>query len=348
MADITRGQFDPSKGVSKKIFQKGRHLVDADLNEQIDIQQYLDRKLLSSLANGDDKRFGEGFRVATSASPLTVIIKAGIGIFHLSSDQAISLELLNDYTLSGFSTWTQMRTDYVYIDILEEEITPAEDPQLVNPAVGEETCRDMRVSFEVKISKGSTPSGPPSGHVYCTIATITKNIGDYILTGDILELLVNYYITLPVSPEIPIWTHTSESHTSANAPELTDSSEAYIVTSSSGETGKRVIKLTYVHQAGVKYLAIYAEVYRDGISIAAHLRLDCFNDTGSQIFVRDTLTPIVAFCGTPINAVVGQMYELSIYLDITGTNVDVHMQKPYIVMGFGEYEVISYSDPQFD
>jgi len=46
MADITRDQFDESKNVVKKIFQKAKYHLDADLNEQIDIDIDAMRKLL--------------------------------------------------------------------------------------------------------------------------------------------------------------------------------------------------------------------------------------------------------------------------------------------------------------
>jgi len=343
MADITREQFDEDKGVVRKIFQKGRHLADADLNEQASIVQRHEQRLLSSLVNHVDKRFGEAFKVVQHADPLTVKIKAGFAAFHLDEKLATLLKLDNDYTLNGFEVWTQQRTDYIYVDIHEYEVGPSEDIDIVNPQVGEETCRDIRIDYEFKISTGTAPSSAPEEHIYRTIATVTRGPGSYIEEANISVNLPNHHVDLSVLPERLIWMHSSESHTSADAPALDASSERYIVTSSSGETGKRVIRIPYRYSDKVKYLAIYAEAWRDSAAQSAFLRLDSFLFGGFQIWIPKTKTKVIAHC-IPQDAVDGEYYDISIHLRVTGTNVNVYMQRPIIVEGFGDYEIQSYGD----
>jgi hypothetical protein len=343
MASTTRDQFDESNGVVKKIFQKGKHLADADLNEQGSINDQHHRRLLSSIVAHVDKRFGDGFKVEQNANPLTVTVKAGFAAFHTDTNLAVLLKLDSDYVLSGFSTWTEDRTDYVYVDIHEREVGPVDDPDIVNPDVGEETCRDIRISYTIAISEGAAPSSPPTDHTYLTIATITKSVGTYIAASDILVSLINQHAGTPTFPETPIWTHSSESHTSADAPLLSASSERYIVTSSSGETAKNVVRFSFRYQSSVRYLALYCRVIRDDASVSGYLRLDSFPYGGQQILVPKVSTDVVAYCPAT-DAVEGTLYEVTIQLRVEGTGVNVYMERPVVVMGFGEYEVQIYSE----
>ena len=312
------------------------------MNELSSVFRRYDQRLLSSLVAHQDKRFGEAFKVIQHADPLTVTIKAGLAAFHLDEKIATLLRLDNDYTLTGFEVWTQQRTDYIYVDIHEHEVGPSDDITIVNPQVGEETCRDIRIEYEFKISTGAEPPDAPEDHIHKTIATVTRGPGSYIEEADISVSLLNQHIDLPLLPEIPIWRHASESHTSADAPALDDSSERYIVTSATGETGKRVIKIPYRYRKEVKYLALYAEAWRDNAAQSAFLRLDSFLFGGFQIWIPKTKTKVVAYC-KPINAVDGEYYDISVHLRVTGTDVNVYMQRPIIVEGFGDYEVQHYS-----
>lgn len=192
MANITRDQFEESKGVIKKIVQSGVRLTDADLNEQFDITLQRDRRMLSCLCAHASKRFSDGFGVVGNGSSLQVVINAGFAAYLIDSELATLLMLAEDYTLTGFTAWTAARTDYIYIDILEAEISAANDPNIVNPDVGEETCRDMRETFTFHISQGTAPGTAPAGHTYVTIATVTKSSGSNIEAGDVINLIDAY------------------------------------------------------------------------------------------------------------------------------------------------------------
>lgn len=195
MADITRDQFDEDKAVVKKILQKQVHLTDADLNEQFDVELNRDRRTLSCLCGHESKRFGDGFKVVGTGASLAVTIKAGFAAFLVDTELAALLRLAEDYTLSGFTTWTVSRTDYIYIDITEEEVDASDDPNIVNPDIGEETCRDIRLSYTFNISEGAAPGTPPANHTYISIATVTKTTGSNIEAGDV-SVLVDEFTTL--------------------------------------------------------------------------------------------------------------------------------------------------------
>lgn len=194
MADITRNQFNESKNVTKKIFQSGHRLLDSDVNEQVDINLRQFRRLLSCIGNHTSIRFGDGFNVIGDGSTLEVTIKAGFGIFQIGTKIGALIQLDADYTLSGFTAWASNRTDYIYVDIWEEEIDASEDPNIVNPDYGSETCVDQRINFTFNISEGSAPGSPPANHTYITLATVTKTSGSTIAQGDITMVMEKYLV----------------------------------------------------------------------------------------------------------------------------------------------------------
>ena len=203
MADITRDQFDEDKAVSKKIFQTGIFLADADLNEFQDVFNNNDRRMLSAMVKGEDKHFGEGFQVMGTASSLQVTIKAGFMAAHIDTDLALMLRLADDFVLTGFNAWPAPnggRTDYVYLDIEEAEIGPNDDPNIVNPTIGDITCFDNRIVYSFEISQGALPGTPPAGHTYIVLCSIYKITGSTINDYDVTNLIPDYYQT--ILPEI--------------------------------------------------------------------------------------------------------------------------------------------------
>lgn len=197
MASVTRTQFDPTRGVVKKIFQKGRYVLDADLNEQSDILVDVDRLNLSSLLQDANIRFGDGFKVEGTGATQQVTIRAGRAAFQITSERAIILDLASDYNLTGFTAHSGDRVDYVYLDILVDEIDSSEDSSLVNPNVGQETCVDERISYTFAISESGPPGAAPNGHVYVNLATVNIVDNAYI-ADDVVSLLNDYWNPEPI------------------------------------------------------------------------------------------------------------------------------------------------------
>lgn len=188
MANTTREQFDESKGVIRKVLQKGVYITDADWNEAMQALVMARRRVLSAAVYGANCRLGDGFKVVGTGATLTVTVKAGRAIFHVGTQQAVMLHLANDLSLGGFSSFSAGSPNaYVYVDIWEDEVTAATDPNIVNPDIGQETCVDLRSKYQISVSQPSAPGTPPSGHTYVTIATITSN--DNVLTAG--EVAIN-------------------------------------------------------------------------------------------------------------------------------------------------------------
>ena len=196
MADLSHDSYAESKRVVRKVLQQGRFVLDSDWNEQMQALVTQRRRILSALIGDVSCRFGEGFSVVGTGASLAVTIKAGFAAFLLGTKLAELLQLAEDATLSGFTSWSALRTDYVYIDIEEPEYGPAEDPSVVNPAIGEETCRDIRVKHTFRISEGGAPGAAPAGHVYISLATVTKSSGSTIGPSDVTALLDAYSVVV--------------------------------------------------------------------------------------------------------------------------------------------------------
>ncbi len=176
MADITRNQFNAGKLVQKKIFQKETKLTDADLNEQIAISKYAREVLLSALCEGQDMRMGDGFKVIEHPTNNLnqVRMKAGKAALHLTSGQAIVIQLGSDQDVATeAASGSGDRTDYIYLDLVENEIDSTGDENLINPAVGEETAIDIRLSYTIEKAEGSMPD-PASGHVHIVLAELFR------------------------------------------------------------------------------------------------------------------------------------------------------------------------------
>jgi hypothetical protein len=205
MPTISRDQFDGSKFVVRKKFHKGTYIMDADLNEAfkvIDVQ--LLRRLMSGISQNDSMRFDTGFKIVQSGTPdLYVTAQLGTALFKTAADYGnILLHHPENSVIGAFTTWTGARTDYVYIQITEAEWDADDDPDIVNPEHGEITCHDIRITYEILISEGSSPT-PVGGTTQIVLATITKTSGSTIIDSDITDLITQFEESLlPVADSI--------------------------------------------------------------------------------------------------------------------------------------------------
>jgi hypothetical protein len=66
----------------------------------------------------------------------------------------------------------------VYLDVFEREVTSAEDPILINGAIGIETCTRLKREVVLRVAEGVvTPPAPPAGHVFLKIAQLNRAAG---------------------------------------------------------------------------------------------------------------------------------------------------------------------------
>lgn len=355
MAIISRDQFDETKAVQKKLWQVGVPVMDADLNEQNDVNLERHRRVLSALLGRTDAGFvnpnwsnGSGFAIAVHNTALTVYVVPGDAAFHLDDDHAAIVTHAGVTELTGFSSWVGggvSRTDIIYIDIEEKEISPADDPDIVNPLNGKETCRDIRLEYEVKIASGtsSVPTAP-SGHVYRGLAKISKDASsDQIVADDIELLLTSLAVTAALeSMEIPFWMEASVSHGSFDAQGLENDDFAFKVDEDGGGSKTNiVIKVPYVYDPAHQYLVLHCQTKRL-TGVEAWVRLDGFSETGTTATIpwvgANPPSDTVSYLEIPSGLTVGQVYELQVVLygSATGQNA-VWMYRPVISAGVGQF-----------
>lgn len=351
MATISRDQFDRTKQVQKKIHQSGAFVLDSDLNEQIDIALENRRRILSCVLNHADGRFDNGFSIEGGhANDLTVTLKAGNAGFHLDDDHAAMLTLDSDTNITGFQSWVTSgeRTDIIYLDLEEVEYGAGDDLDIVNPIVGQETCRDIRAVWTVAIANNqSTLPTAPAGHVYRELARITKDsTTDAISADDITVSLPHFRGSALQAMEIPIWTLSTSNHSGGAADSLTAEAQQFYVTATSTDLiQKAVVKIPYIYDPAHQYLALYCECWRD-TGVTGVIELEGIVYGGFQSWVWE-ITPSLQktfLIPSAAGAVPGQMYELYIMLKAAwkageSGALKCYMQKPVIVAGLGAYDL---------
>ena len=347
MATISRDHFDETRRVQKKIWQVGVPFLDVDINEQNDIALERHRRALSGLLARADTRFGIGFSITPHLTALTVYVLIGDAAFHLDDTHAALLNHEGTTELTGFASWiaSGQRTDVVYIDIEEVEISPAEDPDIVDPTNGNETCRDIRLQYTISIAN-DTSGVPiaPAGHVYRALARISKDgSSNLIVSGDIELLLPELGSRLAIEEmEMQFWVEASVSHGSFDAQNLENDDFSFVVAEEGGGSKTNiVIKVPYVYDAAHKYVVLHCQTKRLG-GVEAWVRLDGFSETGTTatIIFSTPWVPhdTVSYLEIPSGLTEGQVYELQVILygSAAGQNY-VWMYRPVLSAGLGPF-----------
>ncbi|KRD34454.1 hypothetical protein ASE35_12205 [Lysobacter sp. Root916] len=210
MAIISPNTFDPIRRYVSVRLAQGVPLADADWNEGDDMRRYELRAFLRWFV-GDGVPVGnDGFRIAAINSATSFTIVAGGGPQPLQAGRMLVDGMEAFITADiGFSaqplhagqagaaalaaSWgvpviaalpappvaPATRTLTVYLDVWERLVTLAEDPALVLPGLGTETCSRLRREWAVRVRTGAAPpvNGDPdfiAGHSYAALATITQ------------------------------------------------------------------------------------------------------------------------------------------------------------------------------
>lgn len=186
MANISQDTFDPTRNILKLLFQNGRIPQDFELNELQDIQAFFRTKLAE--LSGTVGPIGDGFQVLPSGNPNTVIVKAG---FFVTRDRRIAY-LPEDYTVTGLTTPTKTRIDFIYFNIPEVEKTVVDFPDINHPTTGQPGALrlvwDVRISFNQKVRPPFAPDAIEMVDLACLHRTpgnptvITSEIDDRRLT----------------------------------------------------------------------------------------------------------------------------------------------------------------------
>lgn len=208
MGNFSRDTFDRLKHYVGVRLQQGVPLVDADWNEQEDIRKFELQTFLKWFAGNGVPQGNNGFAIqASSPSANNFAITGGDGtaegagrclvegadIMNESTIRYTDQPLYNNATLAGewgvdpvapMTTPASDRIDAVYVDVWEREVDSSEDGDLVNPAIGLETCVRRRREWAVRVAQGaSSPPAAPAGHDFYLLALLKRPGGTAGITN---------------------------------------------------------------------------------------------------------------------------------------------------------------------
>ncbi|MCJ7600839.1 MAG: hypothetical protein MUO63_04955, partial [Desulfobulbaceae bacterium] len=87
--------------------------------------------------------------------------------------------------IAPLTTPVAARVDLVYIDVWEREVDSSEDGNLINPAIGIESCVRLRREWAVRVAQGAASlPAPPAGHGYYTLASIKRPAGNATIPAE--------------------------------------------------------------------------------------------------------------------------------------------------------------------
>jgi hypothetical protein len=226
MGNFSRDTFDQLKHYVGVRLQQGVPLVDADWNEQEDIRKHELRTFLKWFVGNGVPKGNDGFRIIPlEAGNNDFTIKGGDGTAEGAGrclvegwdvmiegdirykEQKLFLNEDDEANKWGVEPLAQLsppssgeRTDTVYLDVWEREVDAQDDSDMVNPAIGIETCVRIKREWVVRVAQGLAQQDGlhqylgdnnifPPGHVYYPIARLNRKAGINTIAGqDIRDL----------------------------------------------------------------------------------------------------------------------------------------------------------------
>lgn len=143
--DFTRSTFDQKKHYSSVRMQQGRVQLDADWNEQADIQRYMRKQNMNDIVGKCGAPLhNAGFALSGKGN----ILKIGKGHFYVHGI------LCENETEVDFETEEELQTNrnyLFYLDVWEQHITAVEDPGIREVALGgPDTTTRTKTVWKVK------------------------------------------------------------------------------------------------------------------------------------------------------------------------------------------------------
>jgi hypothetical protein len=204
MGNFSRNTFDPVKDYVAVRLQQGVPVLDADWNELNDVtRQELYDGFALTFTDGF-QRGGSDFEVKPRQEPNDFSILAGAALIQgrpirvrqnlrystqpwtdprLAARDGVAI-IKTPLTTPTGPAGAPDRTDIVYLDVWDREVGSVEDANLINPAIGVETCLRLKREAAVRVTEGATtlPTNVPAGHVFFPLALLRRPVGDRQIT----------------------------------------------------------------------------------------------------------------------------------------------------------------------
>jgi hypothetical protein len=194
MGNFSRNTFDPLKDYVAVRLQQGVPVLDADWNELNDVTRQELYDIFSLTFTDGIRPGGFDLEVGFRPEPNDFSVLAGAALIQgqpvrVRNNVRYSTQPWTDpkraardgvavippLTTPTGSASTPPRTDIVYLDIWEREVGSAEDANLINPAIGVETCVRVKREAAVRVAEGrATLPSAPTGHVFLPLALLRR------------------------------------------------------------------------------------------------------------------------------------------------------------------------------
>ncbi len=204
MGNFSRNTFDPSKDYRSVRLQQGVPLVDADWNELADVLRQETTDAMSMVCT--DGVVAESTDLAIVGGLVNdFVITAGGALlggrplafgnpatepFRYTTQPLADPALAARYGVPPLQPLSPpesgARTDTVYLDAWEREVDSAEDPSLINAAIGVETAVRSKIEIAVRVAEGMFTVSPSThlhtppplvGHKHIPLATLSRSAG---------------------------------------------------------------------------------------------------------------------------------------------------------------------------
>jgi hypothetical protein len=204
MGNYSRNTYDPNKDYTAVRLQQGVPLVDADWNELNDIvrnEAYNSVAMAISDGVQSDDYWGLRVQSVPGDNDFRVLggfalvngVRAGCGAIQYKGQRWRDPSIAANEGVAVIPDLTKPfvdRTDLVYLDVSEREVNSKEDTDLLNPAIGVETCARMKRVVTIRVREGSTslPSAG-AGHGFLRLALLHRRANvNAIAAGDIEDV----------------------------------------------------------------------------------------------------------------------------------------------------------------
>jgi hypothetical protein len=239
MATMTPDRFDSLKRYVGVRLQQGVPIVDADWNELEDVRKFEVQAFLKWFVRDGVPDGNDGFRIVGAGLTNDFVIGSGIsgtpdGLRNvgrclmdgrdviikedinftaqpLHTDQPGSADLalkLGVPQIAAMTVPNAAGTVVAYLDVWEWLVTSVEDPGLVLPGLGVETCVRIKREWVVRVRDGAlAPSRGDADfladHSYYALATITRRAGDPNINPDDVAEQREQRLLMPPATLIP-------------------------------------------------------------------------------------------------------------------------------------------------
>jgi hypothetical protein len=152
--DFSRLTFNPRKRYSSVRMQQGRLLLEADWNEQLDIEEHDQRtERIDVIGQTGVPKLDAGFGVSAGASG-DLTLSAGRLYIDGILCETESTSFLKQPDLPGAKLPTDKGQYLVYLDVWERLITTLDDPAIRETALGgPDTCVRLRTTWQARLLK---------------------------------------------------------------------------------------------------------------------------------------------------------------------------------------------------